>query len=512
MSSTRLLLPLAWTIGALLLAARGGAGAAAAADSALTVKIEGGPVVGTEHDGARVFRAVPFAAPPVGPRRWQPPAPPVPWTGTRNATQDGPACPQPVREDGRPNEGGYTGPTSEDCLTLNIWAPMRAVHAPVMVWLYGGANIYGADDLASYDGTAFARDGVLLVTVNYRLGALGFFAHPALTAEARADAPLVSYGLMDQIAALRWVQHNIAAFGGDPGNVTVFGESAGGEDVLALLAIPSARGNFAKAIVESGYGWSDPVTLAEREDQGTALATSLGLEGAAASAAALRGVPVEKIVAAEAGRWGPAVDGRLMRETAAEAFVHGDAASVPLMIGSNSFEASLLVAFPDALPKVPAPLRAAYADEAADERSLRFAVFTDGFGGAPARWIAGQASARAPAYLYYFSYLPIARRTLQRGANHASEIPYVFDTLEKIPGRAPLLTDSDRAMATLVHGCWMNFAKTGTPGCTVGDQPWPAYTPADDELMEFGIDSGPRQHFRRRQLDAQEALFRDQLK
>jgi para-nitrobenzyl esterase len=382
-----------------------------------------------------------------------------------------------------------------------------------MVWLYGGANTYGADNLASYDGTAFARDGVLLVTVNYRLGALGFFAHPALTAEAAPDAPLVSYGLMDQIAALRWVQRNIGAFGGDPGNVTVFGESAGGIDVLNLLAIPSARGSFSKAIVESGYGWEEPVTLAQREAQGTALAASLDLPGAQATAGALRAVPVQKIVAAQSGLWGPAVDGRLMRETSAEAFARGHAAPVPLLVGSNSFEASLLVAFPDVpLPAVPAPLRAAYAGEATDdERSLQFALFTDGFGAAPSRWFAARGSARAPAYLYYFSYLPIARRTLQRGANHASEIPYVFDSLEKIPGRAPLLTDSDRAMAALMHRCWIAFAKTGAPGCSAGGRTWPTYTPATDELMEFGIESGLRQHFRQRQLDALEALRRDQL-
>jgi para-nitrobenzyl esterase len=510
MASTCSPLPPAWTIGVLLLL--GSACTAAATQNPLSVRIEGGQVVGTESGGVRVFRALPFAAPPVGPLRWQPPAPVPAWTGIRTAGSDGPACPQRVREDGRPNEGGYAGPTSEDCLTLNVWTPMRAARAPVMVWLYGGANTFGADNLASYDGAAFARDGVVLVTVNYRLGALGFFAHPALTAEAPVDAPLVSYGLMDQIAALRWVQRNIAAFGGDPGNVTVFGESAGGIDVLDLLAIPSARGSFSKAIVESGWGWDEPVTLAEREAQGTDLAAALGLSGAEATAAALRAVPVEKIIAAQTGLWGPAVDGRLIRETSAQAFARGDAAPVPLMIGSNSFEASLLVAFPIALPTVPESLRAAYAGEAADERSLRLAMFNDGFGAAPARWIAAQSSARAPAYLYYFSYLPIARRSLQRGANHASEIPYVFDSLEKIPGRAPLLTDSDHAMATLMHGCWTNFAKTGAPTCTAGGRPWRAYTPADDELMEFGIESGPRQHFRKAALDAQEALFREHLK
>jgi para-nitrobenzyl esterase len=215
------------------------AGVPAALAQPAPVKIDSGLVAGVAEGSAVVFRSIPYAAPPTGALRWKPPAAPAPWSGVRLADKAGPACSQPVTP-GRPNLGGYDGPTSEDCLTLNVTAPVGASKAPVMVWVYGGGNIAGSPDLASTDARNFARDGVVLVAMNYRLGPLGFFAHPALTAEASAHAPLANYGLMDQVSALRWVRRNIAAFGGDPDNVTLFGESAGGEDVLASMTIPRA--------------------------------------------------------------------------------------------------------------------------------------------------------------------------------------------------------------------------------------------------------------------------------
>ena len=231
------------------------AGATARSAEPPGAHVDGGEVVGVESGSARIFRAIPYAAPPIGALRWKPPAPVAPWSGNRAATAPGPACPQKVSP-GVPNLGGYVGPTSEDCLTLDVTAPKAARRAPVMVWIYGGGNVAGATNLPSYDAAGFARDGVVLVAMNYRLGPLGFFAHPALTAAAAKTQPLVSYGLMDQIAALHWVKRNIAAFGGDPGNVTLFGESAGGEDALQLMAIPAARGLFGKVIVQSGGGWN----------------------------------------------------------------------------------------------------------------------------------------------------------------------------------------------------------------------------------------------------------------
>ena len=251
-----------WRIGvaAALTVLSGSAGETASA-APVRVTIDSGVLVGSEVAGARVFKGVPYVAPPTGDLRWAPPAPVRPWTGDRAADTFSQICPQKVHADGSPNEGGASGSFSEDCLYLNVWAPPAAVRdpkgAPVMVWIHGGGNVVGAGSLGAYDGSAFARDGVILVTLNYRLGVLGFFAHPALTKAAASGEPLVSYGLMDQIAALQWVKRNIAAFGGDPSNVTLFGESAGGADTLALMATPMARGLFAKAIVESGAAGRD---------------------------------------------------------------------------------------------------------------------------------------------------------------------------------------------------------------------------------------------------------------
>jgi para-nitrobenzyl esterase len=480
------------------------AGTAARADDAPRVAVDGGQVVGVDQGSAIVFRAIPYAAPPVGPLRWKPPAPVVAWSGDRPAREPGPACPQKVSP-GAPNLGGYGGPTNEDCLTLDVTAPRRARGAPVMVWIYGGGNVAGATSLPSYDAAGFARDGVVLVAMNYRLGALGFFAHPALTAEAPKSQPLVSYGLMDQIAALRWVKRNIAAFGGDPANVTLFGESAGGEDTLQLMAIPSARGLFNKAIVESGGGWDPLPDLRTAETAGVAVVAKAGAPRPA-TAAQLRALPVDALLAAE-GQTGPAIDGRLIRESATAAFARGGQTAVPLIIGSNSNEASLMRAFggsaADLAAKASPALRAAYGAEADNPDNFGRLIFNDRVMGGPARWIAAKASAKAPAWLYYFSYVPERQRLIRPGTNHASEIPFVFDSLEAIPGRAALITPSERAEATLAHACWVGFAKTGRPAC--GGQEWPAYTPASDELLELGDPAGVRVHFRKAQLDAQEA-------
>ncbi|HZZ37307.1 MAG TPA: carboxylesterase family protein, partial [Caulobacteraceae bacterium] len=479
------------------------AGGALAAPKART---DSGVVVGRESGPAAVFMAIPYAAPPLGPLRWKPPKPAPAWRGERTAIQAGPACPQFVLPGGAPNLGGYNGPTSEDCLTLDVTAPKGGVggraKAPVMVWIYGGGNIAGASNLPSYDAVNFARDGVIVVAMNYRLGALGFLAHPALTREAPRGQPLGNYGLLDQIAALRWVRRNIAAFGGDPGNVTIFGESAGGGDTLALLATTAARGLFRRAIVQSGGGWGPASSLAEREKQGVEAATRLGLAGAKATAAELRAAPVDKLVAVSAVM-GSTVDGRLFTESVTQAFARGHETDVPLIIGSNSNEASLMTLVGEREiggAVEPGPeLRAAYADVTTTVE-LRRQMFNDRAMGAPARWIAAQASSGAPSWLYYFSYVPERQRATRPGTNHASEIPFVFDSLDAVPGRTPLITPSERAAAALTHSCWVGFAKTGRPDCT--GLTWPTYSPTKDELLEIGIESGVRTHFRKAQLDA----------
>jgi len=472
-----------------------------------------GPVVATVagrvegvrlEGGVAAFKAIPYAAPPLGPLRWMPPAPPARWRGVRPAKADGPACLQPVNADGRPNGGGYAGPVSEDCLTLDVWAPAHGAHAPVMVWIFGGGDVAGADSIAPNDGRFFARDGVVLVAMNYRLGALGFFAHPALTRAARPGEPLANYGLMDQIAALKWVKRNIAAFGGDPANVTIFGESAGGENVLTLMVTPAARGLFTKATVQSGGGWWPPVSLADAEKSGQALTAKLGLPDTA-TAADLRAAPADKLVGAS-GQVGPIVDGRLVVESAAQGFARGHQAPAPLIIGSNTWEASLLPpgGYAGYLAAAQPTVRAAYTDDT-DPNRLAQDLFTDAVMGAPARWFAAKASTKAGAWLYEFSYVRVVRRGKIPGANHTSENPYVFDTQMIVPNYSSEIVDEDRAVAAFMHACWVSFAKTGTPACKADDRAWPAYDPKTDELMDFDQPSRVRQHYRKPQLDAQEA-------
>ncbi|MEP6968457.1 MAG: carboxylesterase family protein, partial [Pseudomonadota bacterium] len=371
----------------------------------------------------------------------------------------------------------------------------------------GGGNSAGAGSLGAYDGSAFVRDGVILVTLNYRLGPLGFFAHPSLTKAAQPDEPLVAYGIMDQIAALQWVKRNIAAFGGDPGNVTLFGESAGGGDTLALMSAPSATGLFARAIVESGGGWTPPVTLAAGEAQGEAAAIKAGAP-AGASVEQLRALPVEALVALPPTLGGIAVDGRLFKESPAQAFAAGRVAGVPLMIGSNGFEASLMKTFkvPPAgvLAMAPPALKAAYGDLPGDQAKAE-ALFTDAFMGAPAHWVAGKASG-GPSWLYHFAYVVDVERPTSRGAGHATEIPFVFESWDTlgVVGRGIKPTPNDLAVTRLVHSCWVSFAKTGVPACT-GASAWPAFTPARDTLIDFDAAATLKTGFRKAQYQAQEA-------
>ena len=468
----------------------------------LSVKTEGGMVAGAANDHARVFQNIPFSAAPVGALRWAPPARVPAWTGARDATKAGPSCPQPMTADGTPNTGGANGPVSEDCLQLNIYTPKAARAAPVMVWIHGGAHRTGAGWI--YDGTNFARDGVVVVSINYRLGPLGYFAHPALTAAAGAQ-PTGNFGLMDQIAALKWVQRNIAAFGGDPANVTVFGESAGGMSTLALLATPAAKGLYRKAIIQSGGGWFPPATLDRKEAEGVAALAKLGAP-ATATAAQLRALPFAQVNTIN-GNYGPFVDGRLMTETASQALARGSFADVPLMVGANSGEDSLMgpgPLAPAALAAVPAAARLIYTTEAAaGDETLARAVFTDRIMVAPARWVAAQAAPGKPAWLYHFSYVATRMRPEVTRAAHAAEIPYVFEYWGR---RTPMsaVSPEDRAIASLMHACWVSFARTDAPKC--GSAAWPAYDPARDSLMEFGAESGVRTAFRKTRLDAQQMV------
>ena len=258
--------------------------------------------------------------------------------------------------------------------------------------------------------------------------------------------------------------------------------------------------------MQSGGGWNRLPDLKTAEAAGAALASKVGLPGPSATTAQLRALPADTLATA-AGQAEVAIDGRLIRESATTAFARGDEAAVPLIIGSNSNEASLMRALgvkpEDLAAKASPAVRAAYRAQAASDEALGRQMFNDRTMGAPARWIAGRASAKAPAWLYYFSYVPERQRLTRPGTNHASEIPFVFDSLDAVPGRTPLITPSERAAASLAHSCWVGFAKTGRPACA-GGQDWPGYTPANDQLLEVGDPAGVRTHFRKAQLDAQE--------
>lgn len=474
------------------------AGCASLAAGDPQVRVESGLLAGRTSDGVSVWRNIPFAAAPVGELRWAAPQPAAKWDGVRDAGANGPSCPQVMLADGKPNGGGASGPTSEDCLQLNVFAPASASKAPVMVWIHGGSHRVGSAPV--YDGTSFARDGVVLVALNYRLGALGYLSHPALGERSG------NYGLMDQIAALEWVKRNIAAFGGDPGNVTLFGESAGGLSTMAVLAVPSAQGLYRRAIVQSGGGWYPPQTVQFKEEEGVAILAPTGL-GADATAAQLRALPADTL-GKLAGGYGPYADGVLMPETPSQAIARGRFPDVPLIIGWNSGEDTLMGPgpLPEAtLKQVPPIAKMVYPKEAAEgDEALARVIFTDSLFGASARWVANRTSGGAPSWLYHFSYIAEDARATTARAGHASEIPYVFQMELSIVGN---IGAGDRPMADLMHACWVSFAKTGAP-CAQ----WPAYTPAGDQLMEFGIDPGVRTGFKKGPFTALETVGLPPLK
>lgn len=485
--------------------------------AAARVSTEAGVVVGRLEGDILTFKGIPYAAPPIGHLRWAAPAPPLSWQGERSADEFGAACPQPdfanLPEGSQTSgeawimwTGAPMGPdAAEDCLYLNIWAPKDAGRAPVMVFIHGGG---GSGAIPWWDGSSFARDGVVLVTINYRNFSQGKFAHPALTRAVGPDEPLGRYDLMDQIAALEWVQRNIAGFGGDPGNVTLFGQSAGGAATLQLMTTSAAAGLFHKAIVQSGNGWWAPMEHVEFERFGAWLASQAGLSGAEATLEQLRDLPVDGMP------WygGFNIDGRLLRESPTEVFAGGRALDVPLMIGWTSFDGSSL-RFAEAgavFEKASSAVRAAYAGSDETAEDLGYAMYTDSHSGAPARWLAARTADGEPSYLYVFSYVRTADRGNVRGAAHSSDLPYVFDSWSKAaPNLA--LTEEDRAATRIVHSCWITFARTGRPQCD-GAPAWPRYRPEDDRLMELGTTTQVRDNFRREQLDAQTAAMPDVLR
>jgi para-nitrobenzyl esterase len=501
---------------------------ASRAGAADLVTIDSGILQGMEGavPGIRVFLGIPYAAPPVGALRWRAPERVAPWTGVRAATSFGP---RPMQKHIYSDMVFRDRGPSEDCLYLNVWTPAKAAgeKLPVMVWIYGGGFEAGATSEPRQDGTRLATKGVVVVSMNYRLGIFGFFAHPWLTAEA-GGGPFGSYGIMDQAAALRWVQRNIAAFGGDPGNVTIFGESAGSYSVSLQMASPLSKGLFQKAIGESGSTVGTRrmpterngrvYTVAQGEGWGTLFSNSVG----AKSLDDLRAMPADRLLKEsqgtnykEKGR-DPAiiVDGRLFPKSPYDAFTEGSQAHVPLMAGWNAdenragtvfakkltaadFEASVRKRYPnfaDELLKVYPASTDAEAVRSAGDMACDGFIVASVWNGIRKHLATGG----SPVYVYRFDRaVPIEPGSRvngspitgdQMGASHASEIPYVFGVLN-VNAKAPW-TPGDWALSDAIATYWSNFAKSGNPNGP-GLPVWPRYgPPGESYIMHLDLQCG----------------------
>jgi para-nitrobenzyl esterase len=488
---------------------------AASADVAAdTVKVEQGLLSGTtgNHANMRVFRGVPFAAPPVGELRWKAPQVPVPWKGTREAKEFSPVCWQSPYPDAARLYQSELPARNEDCLYLNIWTPAKtaAEHLPVMVWIHGGAFTRGSGSNLSYDGEILARKGTVVVTINYRLGMFGFFAHQELTAESGHHAS-GNYAMQDQIAALQWVKKNIAAFGGDPSRVTIFGESAGSWAVSVLMASPLAEGLFQRAIGESGGSFAPMKSLAEAERTGVGLAGSMGVTQDVLKT--LRGKTAEELLKASDDKPTRAiVDGYVLSQDVYTIFSQGKQNDVALLVGNNSDEGT-------ALAPQGAYVKAAqfasgaqtrfgsFAEEflkiypaGSDEEAVKsfYAAFRDQqFEWEMRTWARMETkTGHHGAYLYYFSRVPPGPQSKMLGAFHAADLAYVFGNFVwPFPWE-----ETDKKLSDAMTSYWVNFATTGDPNGN-GLMKWPVYNAGEDTLLEFGDQVGTRSGVNKTGLD-----------
>jgi len=483
-----------------------------AADSRPVVEIEQGAVRGVVEDGIVSFKGIPYAAPPVGELRWRPPQPARGWDGVREADDFGAFCPQNLKP-------GYSlevlggRPMSEDCLTLNIWTGRLDQEAkrPVMVWILPGGFSVGDTAMPRYDGTALAEQGVVVVTFNYRLGMLGQFAHPALR-RTQPDEAAGNYHMMDQVAAFEWVRDNISTFGGDPDNVTIFGMSAGGVSVNYHMAMPVSGGLFHRAISESSgirVGLPRHITedypgLPSLETEFAGVAEKLGVTGEDGDVVkGLRDLTVEQILEFQAnnmlgigGSLNPVVDGKIVTRGVGVTFRDGLQHKVPYMTGATSWEGSLTwwAKSSDLLLQVlhvsPDDALALYGEH--DYKVLNNKLYVDFFFGSQRYLARHHAASGEPAFVYFFSRVLDDHRDDLPGAAHGAEMRYVFRTLDSLTllgddigdfGNRP--NDADERYSEMVSAHWVQFARTGNPNGS--DRPgWPAITPDNDLLLEFG--------------------------
>lgn len=484
------------------------------------VTIRQGTLLGLVDEDIRIWRGIPFAAPPVGDLRWRAPQPVAPWPDVRLA-QTFSAASWQNREYCEAFGGGEPGSFAEDCLYLNVWSPAACGgKLPVIVWLHGGGYVLGAGGLPPYDGKALARRGAIVVTVNYRLGHLGFFAHPALVEEGAE--PLANFALLDQITALQWVQDNIAAFGGDSDNVTLMGESAGGRSVLSLMASPGAKGLFHKAIVQSAYTLPDiPFTRALQK--GEALATHFGLPDA--TAAQLRALPAEAFWPLEGAlKTGPVpiCGDAVLPQPMLDVFFAGRQHPMPILVGSNSDEASVMPEFGVDLAEEIRKLRrqrrfglalikllypGVKGDEALGRQVCRDMAFTTlGYVVMQAQQQVGE-----PCWRYWFDYVPQAERHIYpHGTWHGNEIPYVFDTLTLTASTKESVNAQDLAFSAQVADYWVDFARRASRDCAVlnGPVPWPAARKGRERLLAIGLNKEAGFKIVKRFMQMRLALFR----
>lgn len=492
----------------LILALPSFAAAPAAEQRGPIVAAPAGAYMGAAEGDIRVFKGIPYAAPPVGPLRWKPPQPLAPARTGLKVTEYGPPCVQPVS----PVKGIYSqdlGAQSEDCLSLNIWTPKDARGAPVLVWIHGGSLWAGSSREALYDGARMAERGIIVVSINYRVGVLGYLAHPELSAES-ADGISGNYGLQDQIAALKWVQANIASFGGDPANVTIAGESAGGLSVMYLMASPPARGLFARAIAQSAYMISTPalkvaaVGETSAEEAGLRLARTLQKP----NLALLRAMDARQLTdAAAVSGFGPFanVDGKYLARQLVETFDRGEQAPVPILAGFNSGEIRSLTIL---LPPVPGSaeayekaIRERYGDLAGaylalyPSSNLRESMLANTrdalYGWTAERLVRKQEAIGKPSFLYLFDHGYPTMEAANLHGFHASELPYMFGSLDRTPPLWPKIPDTaaERSLSQAMLDYWTSFARTGVP--TSASAPvWPAFG-AGAGYMRFA-DDGPR--------------------